>query len=422
MSVSLLDQVTKLLLDTVTAGDPLSLALAVWLRVADRTPLLSTSQSSLWTPREVAIAALLEAAGKESCRTFAEGLAALRGREFFAPHSPNVFESDPMAIFSVAVGIRRLADAAASEWITNIADRAAVGESDPWRLGLLAAVPILFDAKRDVALPPELGTALSAMGIHAIDELTRKRALDVCLVLDNPSAERAAIRLASLREIVATSIMKTDVLSDSSPRHTVPKPVKVLFLSANPNGTTRLAIEEELRGIQEALRKAEHRDAFDMVFVPAVRHDDLEQALLEHKPVIVHFSGHGSSSDGLVFQGDCLTDARLVSADALGHLFSLLKKNVRLVVLNACYSQEQAMAIVKEIDFVIGMNDLIGDQAARKFAVSFYRGLGFGETMEVAFGLGINALKREGLTVDASVPVLLVRPGASRNAVLVTAS
>lgn len=158
------------------------------------------------------------------------------------------------------------------------------------------------------------------------------------------------------------------------------------------------------------------------VFSADGRHDDLEQALLEHKPVIVHFSGHGSGSDGLVFQGDAVENAQLVSADALGHLFSLIKKNVRVVVLNACYSQEQAAAIVKEIEFVVGMNDSIGDLAARKFAASFYRGLAFGQTMEVAFGLGVNALKREGLLDDESVPVLLVRPGASSDAVLVAAA
>ena len=44
-----------------------------------------------------------------------------------------------------------------------------------------------------------------------------------------------------------------------------------------------------------------------------------------------------------------------------------------MVVLNACHSHEQAKAIVQEIDFVVGMADSIGDEAARVFAAAFYR-------------------------------------------------
>ena len=45
----------------------------------------------------------------------------------------------------------------------------------------------------------------------------------------------------------------------------------------------------------------------------------------------------------------------LVSSAALADLFKVLKDNIRVVVLNACYSEEQAQAIVEEIDFVVGM-------------------------------------------------------------------
>ncbi|WP_437711018.1 CHAT domain-containing protein [Sorangium sp. So ce448] len=194
--------------------------------------------------------------------------------------------------------------------------------------------------------------------------------------------------------------------------------VKTLFVAANPTNTSRLAIAEEFRDIQEKIRAAEHRDAFEMIVAPAARPDDIEQALLQHKPVIVHFSGHGSDAGGLVFHEESGRKAKLVNARALGELFRLLKKNVRIVVLNACYSKAQAKAIVREIDFVVGMKDTISDLAARKFAASFYRGLGFGQTISTAFGLGVNALKREGLVDDENVPVLLVRSGISADVVL----
>src|SRR4051794_34439370 len=56
-----------------------------------------------------------------------------------------------------------------------------------------------------------------------------------------------------------------------------------------------------------------------------------------------------------------------VSAFALNRLFGVLKDNIRVVVLNACYTRAQADAIADVIDCVIGMNAAIDDEAARVF-------------------------------------------------------
>ncbi|MBM4354891.1 MAG: CHAT domain-containing protein [Deltaproteobacteria bacterium] len=191
-----------------------------------------------------------------------------------------------------------------------------------------------------------------------------------------------------------------------------PMEATILFFAANPTSTTRLALDEEFRDIQGKLRATEFRDSFRLKLGLAARPDDLQQLLLEEKPTIVHFSGHGTGSAGLVLHADVQGKHALVPTDALGHLFSVFKRSVRMVVLNACYSVEQAKAISAQIDFVVGMKDSIGDRAARGFASAFYRGLGFGETVKVAFELGINALKLDGLVNDQDVPVLLVRDGA----------
>ena len=101
----------------------------------------------------------------------------------------------------------------------------------------------------------------------------------------------------------------------------------------------------------------------------------------------------------------------LVSSAALADLFKVLKDNIRVVVLNACYSEEQAQAIVEEIDFVVGMADSIEDEAARVFAAAFYRGLAFGRSVQTAFDLGVNELKLRALKDDEDVPLLLIRDG-----------
>ena len=117
-----------------------------------------------------------------------------------------------------------------------------------------------------------------------------------------------------------------------------------------------------------------------------------------------------------MLHSDAGTDLSAVSSVALAELFAVLKDNIRLVVLNACYSEEQARAIVEEIDFVVGMADEIGDEGARVFAASFYRGLAYGRSVRSAFDLGLNELQLEGLRSDESVPVLLSREGVDASA------
>jgi len=184
--------------------------------------------------------------------------------------------------------------------------------------------------------------------------------------------------------------------------------VKALFLAANPKNTPRLAIDEEMRAIEQKLRASKHRDALVFESSWAVRPDDLLQLLNQHQPHVVHFSGHGQSS-GLSLVGND-GEERVVSTRALKYLFTTLKDNVRLVLLNACYSREQADALVQIIGCVIGMNESIGDEAARVFASSFYRALGFGRSIQEAFDQGITSLLLEGIP-EEDIPELLVKEG-----------
>ncbi|MBL8151801.1 MAG: CHAT domain-containing protein, partial [Blastocatellia bacterium] len=187
--------------------------------------------------------------------------------------------------------------------------------------------------------------------------------------------------------------------------------VKVLFLAANPKNTTPLAIDEEMREISNKIRAAEDRDLIDVVSAWAVRPDDLLQYLNQHKPEIVHFSGHGTSKGELVLL-DQDREPKPVSPQALKALFSTLKDNIEIVVLNACFSKIQAEAINEVIDYVIGMNSAIGDRAAIIFAASFYRALGFNRTIQEAFDQAKVALMLEGIPEDKT-PELLVKKGVS---------
>lgn len=171
---------------------------------------------------------------------------------------------------------------------------------------------------------------------------------------------------------------------------------KVLFLAASPIDAARLRLDKELHEIDEGLRRSNKRDQFKLEQRWAVGTDGLRRALLDFEPQIVHFSGHGSGTDGIILENDSGA-SKLVSTEALAELFGLCADHVECVLLNACYSEIQADAIVQHINYVIGMKQSIGDRAAIKFATGFYDALGAGKTVEIAFKFGCNAINTENI-------------------------
>ena len=180
---------------------------------------------------------------------------------------------------------------------------------------------------------------------------------------------------------------------------------KLLFLAANPLDTDPLRLDEEMRAIDISLRQADFRDQFDLRSQWAVRIGDLQELLLRHQPDIVHFSGHGSAASEIVLQ-DAQGRGVVVPTKALSDLFGHLRGDIRCVVLNACYSSDQAEAIATQIDCVVGMTDAITDKASIEFATAFYRALGYGRSVKTAFDLGCNQIDLAALN-EAHKPILL---------------
>lgn len=185
--------------------------------------------------------------------------------------------------------------------------------------------------------------------------------------------------------------------------------IRILFFGANPMFSPRLQLDEEARAITQKLRLAKHRDKVEFITAWAVRSDDLLQLLNEHKPHIVHFSGHGGSSGELILvMEDGLNNP--VPPETIKALFGVVKDNLRVVVFNACFSEAQAKAVIEVIDCAIGMHSSIDDRAASIFAASFYRAIGFGRSVQQAFDQGKTAMLLEGFELSQSkIPVLLHR-------------
>jgi esterase/lipase superfamily enzyme len=186
------------------------------------------------------------------------------------------------------------------------------------------------------------------------------------------------------------------------------KRLKVLFLSTDPlpsDPHSWLWIDEEM---QAEVRAAEVRDSLDFTSRWAERADDLLQALHEVRPDVVHFSGRGSSADGIILAGEDGVP-RVIDEHALAEIFDMLKDTVRVVLLNAS-TQSQDEGISEVIDCVITIGRGISDDVATTFATFFYRALGFGRSVEEAFFQGRAALRRNGV-LEEGFPRLRVRQG-----------
>jgi hypothetical protein len=181
----------------------------------------------------------------------------------------------------------------------------------------------------------------------------------------------------------------------------------ILILAANPKSTSRLRLDEEVREIDIGLQRANKRNDFVLHQKWAVRPIDIRRAVLDINPNIVHFCGHGAEIDGLAFE-DNLGQPKLIDAEALASFFALFADTVQCVVLNACYSELQAKAIARSINYVVGMRTGISDIAAIEFSVAFYDALGAGKNIEFAYKLACTAIQWSGLS-EYSTPVFITR-------------
>ena len=196
----------------------------------------------------------------------------------------------------------------------------------------------------------------------------------------------------------------------------LPEKIKVLFCAADPKNGRPLALDEEVRAIGAQIRAAKHRESVELDSIWAVRSIDLLQALNEKQPHVVHFSGHGSEEDDIVFL-DEQGRAKFVSKAAIVSILASAASNLRVVVFNTCFSKNQAEEITQHVEAAIGMSTSIGDKAARNFSAQFYSAIGFGLSVQQAFDQAKAFLMAEN-SDEAQTPVLFTKEGIDASQII----
>ncbi len=169
--------------------------------------------------------------------------------------------------------------------------------------------------------------------------------------------------------------------------------LKILLLAANPAKTTKLNLDKEHSQIVVKLQGK--MEQFDLIFEKSVDVSEFQEYTETIRPNILHFSGHaedGGEDGGLLVHNDYKNGYVMIPPKGLNAMFKYFKEegiNFKAVVLNACYSYEQAQIISKYVPYVIGTTVEIGDDFAIKFSRGFYFKLDSGgNNIEQAFKSG----------------------------------
>jgi hypothetical protein len=267
-----------------------------------------------------------------------------------------------------------------------------------------AAIRLVLNAWRDRGWRDVDDAALSVVERMANEGGTYDDA--IAAVVPRAFLDRNGVSRADVSKELSRALGDVE-LDESSTATVKPSRLKIVFFAANPLDQVQLRLDEEAREVERRLRMTNHRDVIDFATKWAVRPGDLVEALNQERPQIMHFSGHGSASEQLVFQDD-FGGTKIVAKEALASLIMAFSDEVRLVVFNNCFSEGHAREAANHVEAAIGMSDAIGDEAARIFAANFYAALGYGRSVQIAFDQARAALMLEGIP-EEKTPHLYVR-------------
>lgn len=159
----------------------------------------------------------------------------------------------------------------------------------------------------------------------------------------------------------------------------------------------QLAVRDEVRGIVDSLWRYKPIDIEVRVVVATA--ESIRQLIVgERRPAVIHFIGHGERYDyetALLIEDECGLARPLETYELRKLLDSSGYPPCRLAVLNACYSEGLANALLTSgVRHVVAVNakDTILSATARCFSTHFYPALLNGHSVEDSFYFGKDAV------------------------------
>ncbi|WP_373552290.1 CHAT domain-containing protein [Haliscomenobacter sp.] len=236
-----------------------------------------------------------------------------------------------------------------------------------------------------------------------LEKLKREEMLGM-LSFSEASRESAKINHSLLNllnmDLTPSEVSEPPIIQPAVVSSTSNHKLKILMMTANPAKTTQLNLGKEQLKIMEKL--GDKKDQFELIVKKAIDKEDFKQYTEIEKPQILHFSGHGETGEygGIVVQNEDRNGSALIPPNGIKTLFKYFTAEeigIKVVVLNACYSKEQAEIISQYVPYVIGTTENIGDEFAIAFSTGFYfrlaqKGLDF----EKAYDSGVTQASMAG--------------------------
>jgi tetratricopeptide (TPR) repeat protein len=200
---------------------------------------------------------------------------------------------------------------------------------------------------------------------------------------------------AILEEEIAVKVLK------NGKEKVKKKQVKILSITASPEGVDSINYETEQDIMLEAFRSFDREEVFlDMPDPVKSTLTEIAEHLHDGKHDILHITAHGSidkKGEGVLSLEDQWGKPQEVTGELL---LRALVPPPRIVILSACHSARQepdlmpaAQAIFKAgIDVVIGMKKAVSHFAAIEFNVAFFNALCQNKTIKEAFEQGKDAI------------------------------
>ena len=212
-------------------------------------------------------------------------------------------------------------------------------------------------------------------------------------------------------------------VDEPTPTLKISPPLRVLIAFASPGGVAPLQIGEELARLDDALMPLTKRGLISITTLEHTTLERLDEALLNIRPHVLHFIGHGdfNGGDGLLLLESDTADRAPdpLTGRRLGVLLRNHLNNLRLVFLNSCVGATVspvdpfggiAQTLIRRgVPAVIAMQFVIPDKAAIELSRHFYRYLAAGQPVDTALTSARAFLFARGYEVEWGAPALHMR-------------
>jgi hypothetical protein len=179
--------------------------------------------------------------------------------------------------------------------------------------------------------------------------------------------------------------------------------VTILVLTSAAHDGRTPDFDGELAEFHKVKGGARYGHRLNLVHAPAADLNDLPGLLAEHRPTVLHFSGHSSAHPGLYFRkAPDKSQAVPVSGPAFAEFLRHHASQLVLVVLNSCTSTEAAAQIATAVDCcAIGTTADLDDGTAVQFTRDFYTQIAWGRSVLDALRLACSTVPMN--SVDAKM-------------------